>query len=283
MQALARLRLASVRFAVVFGTGLAGSLAGWTVGAPFVPAGSAHEVDRLLIVDCLLPGQVRRLGTALTDLTPRRPLKLNADECALRGGEYVAYDRADLATAPAVWLPLAEGGDAQAQTHAGELYERGIGGVAPDYSRAAQWYGKAAAQGHARARINLGFLHEKGLGVAKDPLAALRMYRPAAGVDGAIALDDGGPAVSAERAAQLEALRRELEETRRQLDEARDQLRRQQGARRSEFERLERERSAARASGNVEARYQVEQKPEYAPLKFAGHEAGDFIFVPAGS
>jgi hypothetical protein len=25
---------------------------------------------------------------------------------------------------------------------------------------------------------------------------------------------------------------------------------------------------------------QVEQKPEYAPLKFAGHESGDFLFVP---
>jgi RNA polymerase sigma-70 factor (ECF subfamily) len=38
-------------------------------------------------------------------------------------------------------------------------------------------YGKAAAQGHARARINPGFLHEKRLGVAKDPLAALNLYR----------------------------------------------------------------------------------------------------------
>ena len=27
-------------------------------------------------------------------------------------------------------------------------------------------------------------------------------------------------------------------------------------------------------------RYQVEQVPEYAPIKYAGHEAGDFLFVP---
>ncbi len=27
-------------------------------------------------------------------------------------------------------------------------------------------------------------------------------------------------------------------------------------------------------------RYQVEQVPEYAPIKFSGHEAGDFLFVP---
>jgi hypothetical protein len=31
------------------------------------------------------------------------------------------------------------------------------------------------------------------------------------------------------------------------------------------------------------ASFKVEQRPEYAPLKFAGHESGDFIFVPAGS
>jgi hypothetical protein len=28
--------------------------------------------------------------------------------------------------------------------------------------------------------------------------------------------------------------------------------------------------------------FKMEQKPEYAPLKFAGHESGDFIFVPVG-
>jgi len=29
-------------------------------------------------------------------------------------------------------------------------------------------------------------------------------------------------------------------------------------------------------------RYQVEQVPEYAPIKFAGHESGDFLFIPKG-
>ena len=27
-------------------------------------------------------------------------------------------------------------------------------------------------------------------------------------------------------------------------------------------------------------RYEVEQVPEYAPIKYAGHEAGDFLFIP---
>jgi hypothetical protein len=28
------------------------------------------------------------------------------------------------------------------------------------------------------------------------------------------------------------------------------------------------------------SKYQVEQVPQYAPIKFAGHESGDFVFVP---
>ena len=59
----------------------------------------AEKIDKLLVVDCLLPGQVRKLGGALTYLTPRRPVKATALECEIRGGEYVAYDRADYATA----------------------------------------------------------------------------------------------------------------------------------------------------------------------------------------
>jgi len=27
-------------------------------------------------------------------------------------------------------------------------------------------------------------------------------------------------------------------------------------------------------------RLRIQQKPEYAPIRFAGHEAGDFLFVP---
>ena len=28
-------------------------------------------------------------------------------------------------------------------------------------------------------------------------------------------------------------------------------------------------------------RYRIEQVPQYAPIQFAGHESGDFLFVPA--
>jgi len=97
------------------------------------------KADDFLVVDCLLPGQVRKLGQQFTYLAPRRAIKTSARDCEIRGGEYVAYDRANYATALKVWLPQAEQGDAAAQTYVGEIFEKGLG-VAPDYSAAAVWY-----------------------------------------------------------------------------------------------------------------------------------------------
>ncbi len=134
----------------------------------------------LEIVDCLLPGQVRQLGNS-SFLTQRRPIKTTVAECSIRGGEYVAYDRADLKSALRVWLPSAESGDPEAQTNVGDIYERGLG-VAPDHTLAAQWYQKAADQGYSRALFNLGTLFEQGLGVPQDQLKALNLYRQAWGL-----------------------------------------------------------------------------------------------------
>jgi TPR repeat protein len=132
------------------------------------------------VVDCLLPGQVRKLGGQMTYLSPRRPAKTTAVDCEIRGGEYVAYDRANYATSLAGWMPQAEGGDAQAQVYVGEIFEKGLGRE-PDYATAAAWYEKAAAQKYARGQMNLAYLYEHGLGVAKDPLKALNLYREASG------------------------------------------------------------------------------------------------------
>lgn len=138
------------------------------------------NVDSLLIVDCLLPGQIRKLGRNFTYLTPRRATKSAASECEIRGGEYTSYDRANFATALKIWLPQAKSGDAEAQTYVGEIYEKGLG-LESDYSLAAFWYGKAADQGFSRAQINLGFLHESGLGVPQDLTRAMNLYRDASG------------------------------------------------------------------------------------------------------
>jgi len=140
----------------------------------------AAKVEDLQVVDCLLPGQVRRLGNS-SYLTPRRPTRTTAADCRIRGGEYVAYDRADYKTALNVWMAAAEAGDAEAQTNVGEIFERGHGGQA-NYTAAAVWYQKAAEQGNARAQYNLGTLYEQGLGVEKDMLKALNLYRQAWGM-----------------------------------------------------------------------------------------------------
>src|SRR5690606_14309807 len=135
----------------------------------------------LLTVDCLLPPQVRKLGSNFSYAAARRPIKTSAADCEIRGGEYVAYDLADYRTALSVWLPQAQAGDAAAQNYVGQIYEKGLG-LPADYSTAAHWYQLAAAQNYAEAQINLGYLYEKGLGVAKDPALALNWYRKASGI-----------------------------------------------------------------------------------------------------
>ncbi|WP_455204785.1 caspase family protein [Kaarinaea lacus] len=143
--------------------------------------GTEEDADKLLIVDCLLPGQIKKLGAGSTYVTPRRPAKLSALDCENRGGEYVAYDQANSATALKVWLPNAQDGNAVAQTYVGEIYEKGFG-IEPDYKMAAAWYKRAADQGHSRAKLNLGYLYEKGLGVEQNLKLALSLYREASGL-----------------------------------------------------------------------------------------------------
>jgi hypothetical protein len=128
-----------------------------------------------------LPPQIRQLGQNFTYIPPRKPAKLTAKECALRGGEYVAYDESNFATVAKVWKQQADEGDATAQNYMGELFERGINGT-PDHQSAAAWYQKAADQGYSQAQLNLGNLYEKGLGVPQDSVKAINLYRQAAGV-----------------------------------------------------------------------------------------------------
>lgn len=140
-----------------------------------------EDDDKLLIVDCLLPPQVRKLGSSFSYAAARRPIKTSAADCEIRGGEYVAYDRADYRTALKVWLPQAEAGDPEAQNYVGQIYEKGLG-LQEDYQSAAYWYKKAAEQDFSEAQINLGYLYEKGLGVVQDSAKALNLYRKASGI-----------------------------------------------------------------------------------------------------
>jgi hypothetical protein len=214
--------------------------------------------DELLVVDCLLPAQVRQLGTGFTYLAPRQAIKTSGKDCERRGGEYVASDSATGgAAALRIWLPQAQQGDQVAQTYVGEIFEKGMG-TQPDYQAAATWYEKAAAQGHARAMINLGFLHEKGLGVAPDPVAALNWYRKAAGLGQPVRLEPAAASPSADRDAELRQLRAELEQAREQLDRARRDLEQERERSRRELELLRSEKQAATDAGNLAASKRLE-------------------------
>ena len=156
--------------------------------AALLLAGAAHaqgaapgaDTERLLIVDCLVPGQVRQLGPFATGVSPRHPRKLPAYECERVGGEYAIASR-DPKAVLNLWLPFAQKGDKQAQTQVGELYERGIGALA-DYSVAAHWYRQAADGGDTRAMVNLASLYERGLGVSRDAEQAAQWFRRASGL-----------------------------------------------------------------------------------------------------
>ena len=113
--------------------------------------------------------------------TPRRPGRTTVADCAASGGEFTLYDRANTQASLAIWLPEAEGGDPEAQTYVGMLYERGIDG-APDYEEAVRWYRAAAEQGYSHGQFSLGTMYERGLGVDKDMNEAFNLYRRAQGV-----------------------------------------------------------------------------------------------------
>ena len=172
---------------LVLATGLT-TLVGGCVSTPEGTAGylggtpEGYRLDDLVLVDCLLPGQIRQLGTRMTYLSPRRHVKATQSDCAVRGGEFVRFDRSDYKTALRELLPKAKAGDVVSQTYVGEIYEKGWGLPGPDYAAAARWYRAAAETGHRPAQTSLGTLYERGLGVPKDRLAALNWYRKAVGI-----------------------------------------------------------------------------------------------------
>jgi len=202
----------------------------------------ARDSQDLYIVDCLLPGQVRRLGGA-TYLSPRRPIRTTTVDCQIRGGEYAAYDRADYRAALNVWLERAQAGEPEAQTYVGEIFEKGLG-VEPDYASAAAWYRRAADQGHGRAQINLGYLYEQGLGVERDTAIALNWYRRASG------LGEDELVLRSEFAGEIDALQeqltRQIEDNNRTVAALRNQLERL----RSERDRLQRDLQTTQPTGS---------------------------------
>ncbi len=242
---------------------VAGRPAGGDLGGP--PAAQSKQsparADEFLIVDCLLPGEVRRLGARLTFVTARRAVRTSAGDCEIRGGEYVTFDRSNYATALKVWLPLAEQGDAAAQTYVGEIFEKGLG-VSPDYAAAAQWFRRAAESGYPRAAINLGNLYEQGLGVPKDRAQAANWYRRAAGLK-ELAFEPG------EASAEAERLRKEVSELRQALRTKQAELDRTQQA----LEDLRRSLEQRRREADVERGALARMRQELEEWRSKGQTA----------
>src|SRR5256885_1798425 len=84
-------QLRGTALAVVIGVaGLSFATAAPEPSSPAAPI----SMDRLMFVDCLLPGQMRQLGGRMPYIGPRHAVRTTVDDCEIRGGEYVAYDRA---------------------------------------------------------------------------------------------------------------------------------------------------------------------------------------------
>ena len=91
-----------------------------------------------------------------------------------------AYERGDYVTALREWRPLAEQGNAEAQTDLAMLYFYGEG-VAVNYFKSMKWNHKAAMQGDAGGQTSVGTHYSRGLGVPVNHTEAMKWWRKAAG------------------------------------------------------------------------------------------------------
>lgn len=224
--------------------------AGLLTSPPQARAAAPRNAEDLLVVDCLLPGQIRKLGRQANFMSARRPVRTVQADCEIRGGEYVAYDRANYRTALGVWMDQAVAGSAEAQNYVGEIYAKGLG-TAPDYSMAASWFRKAAEQGDKRAKINLGYLYEQGMGVEQNLGEALNLYREASGISGDELVFASTVQVQLQaKDSEISGLRQTAEQREQESASLRaenDQLKRQLGERRRALETSQLELQKTRA------------------------------------
>ena len=174
---------------------------------------AAANLEDAVVIDCQLPGRLQQLGGMRTYLTPGALVRLPAIDCRTRGGEYTIGDLASGTLSLKRWLPLAQKGNLEAQYYVARIYANAMDGVPLDYSKAAEWYQRAAQQKYAPAVQELGYLYEQGLGVQKDPLRGLNLQREASGLG-----DDLDYA--SKLAANKEEFARQLDAVTEQLDQA---------------------------------------------------------------
>lgn len=87
-----------------------------------------------------------------------------------------AFRSGNFKTALQEWRPLAEHGNADAQSILGLMHYGGEG-VTQDYKEAMKWFLLAAEQGTHDAQYNLGLMYSNGLGVTQDYKEASKWYQ----------------------------------------------------------------------------------------------------------
>lgn len=114
----------------------------------------------------MIHSNVRKLAVSLGGVALLVASSVLADSALFEKGAS-AYKRGDYETALAVFRPLAENGDARAQSILALMYSYGEG-VPVDDREAARWYRRAAEQNSNVAQFNLGMLYLEGRGVGQD-------------------------------------------------------------------------------------------------------------------
>lgn len=84
-----------------------------------------------------------------------------------------AFQRQDYARAFRIFVPLAERGEAVAQTYLGYMYADGYG-VPRNYILAAAWLRAASERGYGPAQYMLGLMYDKGQGVPQNYVQAYK-------------------------------------------------------------------------------------------------------------
>jgi TPR repeat protein len=92
---------------------------------------------------------------------------------------YAAYQKGDHTAALRRLRPLAEQGDARAQSLVGLIYYTARAGLRND-AEAAKWFRLAAGQGDVAAQFRLGLMYSEGHGVPQDHAEAAKWYQLAA-------------------------------------------------------------------------------------------------------
>jgi serine/threonine protein kinase len=108
---------------------------------------------------------------------PPKPVPRSSSELVADADRAVATQH--YADALGILKPLADAGNAQAETRLGDVYSAGLG-VDRDPAAGERWYEKAALQGDTNAQLKLGAMFANGAGVSQSNNLAYVWYGTAA-------------------------------------------------------------------------------------------------------